>query len=100
MLRAIAALFVTAIAVLSLAASLAASPFEDALAAHGRGDYATALRLYRPLAEQGDAGAQFNLGQMYGRGQGVAQNYYEAAKWFRLAADQGVGVAESNLAGC
>jgi hypothetical protein len=38
-----------------------AGPFEDAVAAYKHGDYATALRLLRPLAEQGNARAQFNL---------------------------------------
>jgi TPR repeat protein len=42
----------------------------------------------RPLANQGVAGAQFNLGLMYARGEGVPQNQAEAVNWFRLAADQ------------
>jgi hypothetical protein len=46
------------ILVLSLAAPVAAGPIEDARAANLRGDYATALRLLRPLADQGDAFAQ------------------------------------------
>jgi TPR repeat protein len=49
----------------SLAAPVAAGPFEDAGAAYDKGDYATALRLWRPMAEQGNAAAQFNLGQVY-----------------------------------
>jgi hypothetical protein len=48
--------------VLSLAAPVAAGPYEDAAAAYNGGDYAAALRLLRPLANQGNAGAQFNLG--------------------------------------
>jgi TPR repeat protein len=44
---------------------VAAGPLEDAGAAYQRGDYPTALRLIRPLAEQGNAVAQFNLGLMY-----------------------------------
>ena len=43
-----------------------------------RGDYATALKEFKPLAEQGDAIAQHNLGVMYGRGQGVTQDYKTA----------------------
>jgi TPR repeat protein len=58
--------------VLSLAAPVAAGPYEDAAAAYNGGDYAAALRLLRPLANQGDAGAQFNLGLMYARGGGHA----------------------------
>jgi len=49
--------------------------------AYQRGDYATALRIMRELAEQGDARAQFSLGLMYGNGTGVPQNYKTAFKW-------------------
>ena len=41
-------------------------PLDDAVAAHERGDYATALRLYRRLADQGKPSAQYNLGVMSG----------------------------------
>ena len=85
------------ILVLSFAAPLAAGPFEDAIVAHGRGDYATALRLMRPLANQGLAGAQYNLGQMYLQGQGVPQDNAEGAKWYRLAANRGYALAQYNL---
>ncbi len=54
--------------VLSFAAPVAAGQLEDANAAYNKGDYATALRLLRPLAEQGDAAAQTNLGFMYESG--------------------------------
>jgi hypothetical protein len=46
----------------ALAETAVAGPFEDGVAAYQRGDYATALRLLRPLAEHGNANAQFNLG--------------------------------------
>jgi TPR repeat protein len=82
---------------LSLAAPVAAGPFEDGVAAYEREDYATALRLLRPLAEQGEASAQFNLGFMYDLGQGVPQDYAEAVKWYRKAADQGNAAAQYNL---
>ena len=59
------------------------------MSAYGNGDYATALRLYRPLADKGNAEAQYNLGFMYDKGQGVPQEYAVAVKWYRLAADQG-----------
>ncbi len=70
---------------------------DEGVAAYKRGDYATALREWRPLAEQGHAKAQYNLGQMYRNGQGVPQDYARAAKWFRKAAEQGVAVAQYNL---
>jgi hypothetical protein len=82
---------------LSLTAPVAAGPLEDATAAYDRGDYAVALRLFRPLANQGDAYVQTNLGLMYHVGQGVPQNYDEAAKWFWLAANRGVASAQALL---
>ena len=84
--------------VLSLAAPVAAGPLEDATTASGRRDYAISLRLWRPLADQGDAIAQFNLGLTYDKGWGVPQNDAEAAKWYRLAADQGNANAQNDLA--
>ena len=63
--------------------------FDEGVAAYQRGDYAAALREWRPLAEHGDAEAQFRLGQMYHGGEGVPQDYAEAAKWYRKAAEQG-----------
>jgi hypothetical protein len=65
--------------------------------AYHRGDYATALLEWRPLAEQGDRGAQYNLGQMYRKGEGVPQNYKSAVKWYKLAANQGSNDAQWNL---
>ena len=82
---------------LGLSGAANAGPFDDALAAANRGDYATAFRLWRPLADQGNAGAQFNLGVMYNNGQGVPQNHAEAVKWYRTAAVQGYALAQVNL---
>ncbi len=53
------------------------------MAAYQRGDYATTIRELRPLAEQGVAEAQFLLGVMYDKGQGVPQDYAEAVSWQR-----------------
>ena len=66
-----------------------AGPLSDAMEAHERKDYATALRLYRSLADQGNEFSQIMLGRMYDIGQGVPQDYAEAVKWYRKAADQG-----------
>ena len=74
-----------------------AGPLEDSRTAYYRGDYATALRLVRPMAEQGDADAQFHLGVMYESGQGALRNDAEAIKWYRKAAEQGDAVAQFNL---
>ncbi len=54
--------------------------------AYDSGDYATALRLWRPLAERGHADAQYSLGVMYSQGRGVPQDYVQAHMWFNLAA--------------
>ena len=57
-----------------------------------------AVKFHRLYAEQGDAEAQFNLGQMYREGLEVAQNYKEAVKWWRLSAGQRNEQAQINLA--
>ena len=90
---------------LALAASVVmtgaalAGPFEDGAAAYDRNDYATAARIWRPLAEQGNALSQMYLGVMYERGRGVALDQAEAARWYRLAADQGLPAAQYALGG-
>jgi uncharacterized protein len=91
------AIFAAIVLGLSFAVPVVAGPFEDAGAAYDRADYATALRLYRGMAEQGNGNAQYSLGTMYAKGQGVAQDYVEAAKWYRLAADQDHVQAQFNL---
>src|SRR5258708_35749007 len=62
---------------------------EDGAAAYNRGDYATARRLWLPLAEGGNADAQTMLGIIYEGGHGVSQDYAAAVTWYRRAADQG-----------
>jgi TPR repeat protein len=74
-----------------------AGPYEDGNAAYERDDYATALKLFRPLAEHGHAQAQITMGMMYLEGKGVTLDHKEAAKWFRLAADQGNAEAQKVL---
>jgi hypothetical protein len=71
--------------------------FDEGTAAYDRGDYATALREWRPLAKQGVADAQYNLGVMYGEGLGVPQDYAKAVGWWRKAAEQGHATAQYNL---
>jgi TPR repeat protein len=75
--------------VLSFAEPAAAGPLEDADAALKRRDYATAMRFIRPLGEQGDASAQYNLGVLYDNGLGVPQDKVRAYMWFTLSAAQG-----------
>ena len=71
--------------------------WDEGKAAYDRGDYATAMRQWRPLAEQGNADAQFYLGFMYALGQGVPQDHAEAAKRYRTAAAQGDAEAQFYL---
>jgi uncharacterized protein len=91
----------TCIAALMLAVGfagpVAAGPYADGIAAYMKGDYATALRLMLPLAEQGDAAAQYELGFMYFDGQGIGRDYTAAVSWFRKAADQGNASAQVSL---
>ena len=82
---------------LLMAGPAIAEPFEDATKAYFCGDYETAYRLIKPLAEKGLPEAQFNLGLMYDNGQGVSQDYAEAVKWYRKAAEQGNAKAQYNL---
>jgi TPR repeat protein len=79
------------------AAGAVAGEFDAGMAAFARGDFATALERWRPLAEQGDAAAQNELGVMYGAGLGVARDDAIAALWFRRAALQGYPRAQHNL---
>ena len=71
--------------------------FQKGDEAYKRGDYAAAMREWRPLAEKGDANAQYELGRMYSNGHGVPKDDTEAARWFRLAAEQGYAKAQFNL---
>ena len=73
-----------------------AADFQTGLEASERGDFAAALREWRPLAEQGDTDAQFLLGAMYNEGKGVPQDYAQAVKWYRKAAEQGNASAQLN----
>ena len=79
------------------AVSTHAQDFDRGSAAYQTGDFATAMKEWRPLAEQGDAVAQYNLGTMYDNGDGVVQDYAEAVKLYRLAAEQGDAYAQNNL---
>jgi TPR repeat protein len=86
-----------AVLLCSLSLTAGAQDFKKGADAYKRGDYATALREWRPLAEQGDADAQARLGFLYYQRLGVPQDVAEAAKWFRKAAEQGLACAQYNL---
>ena len=61
--------------------------FNKGLTAAQSGDFATALKEWKPLAEEGNAVAQNNLGLMYDNGWGVPQDDKEAVNWYRLAVE-------------
>jgi len=71
--------------------------FQKGLTAVQSGDFATALREWTPLAILGNDAAQYNLGVMYDKGQGVTQDDKTAIKWWKLAAEQGYASAQNNL---
>ncbi|HEU0083942.1 MAG TPA: hypothetical protein VFQ87_13840 [Bradyrhizobium sp.] len=79
------------------ASATLAGPWEDGMAAYKRGDYVPAIRLFRPLAEQGNAKAQKLLGVMFRKGEGVPKNAVRARMWFSLAAKQGEAGARAGL---
>ena len=72
-------------------------PFEAGLSALDREHYATAMRAWLKLANEGAAEAQNNIGHLYEQGFGVSQNYTEAMNWYRKAADQGLAEAQHNM---
>ena len=92
MIRALACLL------LALGAALPArADFEAGVAAARAGDYTTALREWRPLAENGHRDAQFNLGLIYANGLGVARDDAEALAWYRRAAERGDAGAQHTV---
>ncbi len=82
---------------LLVALPAAAQDFQKGLAAYDRGDYATALREWRPLVAKGNAKAQHNLGFMYFHGEGVSQSYSVALRWWHKAAEQGYAKAQFSI---
>lgn len=88
----------TAIIALALATAVWGGDSEKGLDAYNSMDYDTALAVWQPLADTGDAGSQYGLGMMYGNGFGVAMDDALALKWYGLAADQGHSGAQCNLA--
>ena len=95
--KALTKIFLIVCVLLGSAGVSSAADFQRGLAAHNRGDFRTALREWRPLAEQGDADSQYNLGLMYQLGQGVPQDDKAVVKWYKLAAEQGNASAQYNL---
>ena len=93
---------------LATAAALAGTGLSAAIAQSAGGDvragidawaaqnYGEAIRIWRPLADRGDADAQYNLAQAYFLGRGVPQNMVLAEQWYARAARQGHPEATAN----
>lgn len=89
-------ILLAALAAALVASAPAAADVKAGVDAWGRGDWSRAVAEWRPLAIQGDADAQFNLGQAYKLGRGVPIDNIQALTWFKRAADQGHLQAEDN----
>jgi|TARA_A100001037_G_scaffold162077_1_gene145830 TPR repeat protein len=76
-------------ALMLFATPVVAGDMEDGFAAYEAGDHQKAFRLFKAFAEQGHAEAQYNLGWMYSKGEGVLEDDVKAVYWYRKAADQG-----------
>jgi TPR repeat protein len=72
--------------------------FRAGVEAYDRGDYAAAFAAWAPLARADDPAAQRNIGHLYRFGLGVAQDFEQAAYWYREAAEMGLAGAQANLA--
>ena len=94
LLFALLALYITAINALTAPSD---DRFTAAIAAYKNKSFVEAFQLFQPLAEGGNASAQYNLGLMLANGKGVAKNEAEAVKWYRKAAEQGNASAQYNL---
>jgi len=84
------------VSILSLALP-AWADFEAGMKAYVNEDYAIAAQEWQPLAEQGDANAQYNLGILYHKGRGIPQDDVQARKWYGKAAAQGLAKAQFSL---
>lgn len=82
---------------LGLAETASAQSLERAMATYYRGDYPEAIEAMTPLAEDGDRHAQYIIGYMHERGEGVPRDDAEAAKWYARAAELGHPFAQNNL---
>ncbi len=95
-MRAIRGVFVLVLA-LALSAPVLAADYQAGFDAYYRGDYAAAWAEWQPLAEQGNANAQYHLGVMHQNGEGVSQKYALAVLRYFQAAEQGFALAQRNL---
>jgi len=86
------------ILMLGLNAGVFAGDYAEGFIAAESYDYPTAVKILGPLADQGNADAQFNIALMYHSGAGVTANEPEAVKWYTKAAKNGHRTAKEYLA--
>jgi TPR repeat protein len=88
---------ITALSLSLILMGTVSAGWNDGAVAYEKKDFKTAFKEWMPLAEQGDAAAQNNLGLMYQYGEGVLENDKEAVKWYRKSAENGYAKAQNNL---
>ncbi len=89
---------VLGLALCAVAAGAWAQSYQDGMRAYEAGEYAKARNIWLPLAEGGEATAQYSLGKLLEKGGGeIKQDYPQAADWYRKAAAQGIAAAQNNL---
>jgi hypothetical protein len=92
------ALLLTVLASAAVAAGARAQNYDDGMRAYDAGDLAKALEIWGPVAENGDAVAQYSLGKLLENGgAGVPRDLVAAARWYQRSASQGVAAAQNNL---
>ncbi len=96
--RMLAAMKRWVLALLLIGAQPAHADFPAAIEAYDQGDYALSFAETEPVAGRGDMDAQFMLGFLYARGEGVARDAVRAYLWYALAARQGDRFAADDLA--
>jgi uncharacterized protein len=82
---------------MTLSSPVLAQNFDQGYAAYKAGDYGAALKEWQPLAEVGNAEAQYAIGRLYHSGKGVTRDYNKAVKWYALAAEKGNTDAQVSL---
>ena len=91
------AICLTLVLALGTISSARSADLQRGYSSYAAWDYGTALRVFTTLSKQGNVEAQFMLGLMHYKGEGVPQDYKTAVTWYALAAEQGNAIAQTNL---
>ena len=90
-------LFIAISLIVGLASAALAGPLEDGVAAYKKRNYETAMKLLKPLADEGNPVAQEHVGRMVERGKTVPADFRDALDWYVKAADQGDALAQGHV---